>query len=200
MAITITSPQALQIDGQNYGNVADAIANNRQLAGDIQLALNAWYLALQAEQQQALEIQQTQHETETAELRSQLAGLPTLQSENEALKQQVRSLEAQLDELLHPPQPTQSYLGFYQGLLTEGLNLFMFVRSIADLNLPVSNAYTDLMGSIMFQQFAGFQSSITILFAALKGAGYEFSEPQVAQMRLLLDQHGFANVMFPLGL
>lgn len=41
-AITITSIASLTLDGKPAGKVADAIANNRALAPDIQRALEAW--------------------------------------------------------------------------------------------------------------------------------------------------------------
>ena len=40
--IIIQSPTAVFVDGENYGKVADTIANNKQLASDIQIALEAW--------------------------------------------------------------------------------------------------------------------------------------------------------------
>ena len=92
-----------------------------------------------------------------------------------------------------------NYLGFYGGLLSDALNLFLFVRYISDLNLPVSNCYTDLMGAIQFQQMPGFQAAIVNLFAAMKAADHEFSPAQTTQMRALLDAHGFKSIVFPLG-
>ena len=40
--IIIQSPTAVFVDGENYGKVADTIANNQQLASDIQIALELW--------------------------------------------------------------------------------------------------------------------------------------------------------------
>jgi len=40
--IIVQSPTVVLVDGQNYGKVADTIANNKQLASDIQIALEAW--------------------------------------------------------------------------------------------------------------------------------------------------------------
>ena len=42
MNITITTVAAVLVDGKNYGSVADTIANNRQLAPDVQRALVAY--------------------------------------------------------------------------------------------------------------------------------------------------------------
>lgn len=92
-----------------------------------------------------------------------------------------------------------SFLGFYGGLLSDAINLFLFVRYVSDLDLPVSNCYTDLMGSIQFQQLPGFQAAIANLSAAMTAAGYEFSAIQITQMRSLLDANGFKTIVFPLG-
>ena len=94
------------------------------------------------------------------------------------------------------PESERNYLGFYQGLLNpdEGLPLFWYVRSIASTNLLVNTAYTDLMGSLQFQQLPGFQSSIWILVASMQGAGYALSTEQLASMRSLLDHYGFSDV------
>lgn len=104
-------------------------------------------------------------------------------------------------ELEPPPSatPNEQYQGFYSDLLGEYITLFWFVRSIADSDLAVSNAYTDLMGAIGFQRLDGFQSSITILFASLQSCGNPFSASQIAAMRQLLDKNGFEEVEFPLG-
>ena len=40
--IIVQSPTVVLVDGQNYGKVADTIANNQQLASDIQIALELW--------------------------------------------------------------------------------------------------------------------------------------------------------------
>lgn len=92
-----------------------------------------------------------------------------------------------------------SYLGFYVELMADSINLYLYVRYVSDIDLPVSNCYTDLMGAIQFGQLPGFQASISNLFAAMKAAGHEFSEAQTAQMRALLDAHGFTSIVFPLG-
>lgn len=105
------------------------------------------------------------------------------------------------DHLVVPEIPivVPSFSGFYSGLLSDAINLFLYVRYVSDLDLPVSNCYTDLMGSIQFGQLPGFQAAISNLFAAMKASGHEFSEAQTAQMRALLDTHGFSAIVFPLG-
>ena len=40
--IIVQSPTVVLVDGQNYGKVADTIANNQQIASDIQIALELW--------------------------------------------------------------------------------------------------------------------------------------------------------------
>lgn len=40
--VVVNSPTEVVVDGQSYGRVADAIANNRHLAPAIQRALEAW--------------------------------------------------------------------------------------------------------------------------------------------------------------
>ena len=117
---------------------------------------------------------------------------------------QWEKINGVLDLSAHAVEPQimvekQDYLGFYGGLLSEAINLFLYVRHISDLDLPVSNCYTDLMGSIQFGQFAGFQASISNLFAAMKASGHEFSEAQTVQMRTLLDVHGFKAISIPMG-
>jgi len=47
--IIIQSPTVVFVDGENYGKVCDTIANNVQLASDIQIALENWASELTAE-------------------------------------------------------------------------------------------------------------------------------------------------------
>jgi hypothetical protein len=42
MEILVTSPRSVIVDGVNFGAVADAIANNNQLASGIQIALQKY--------------------------------------------------------------------------------------------------------------------------------------------------------------
>jgi DNA replication protein DnaC len=42
MEILVTSPHSVIVDGVNFGAVADAIANNKQLASGIQIALQKY--------------------------------------------------------------------------------------------------------------------------------------------------------------
>jgi hypothetical protein len=42
MEILVTSPRSVIVDGVNFGAVADAIANNKQLASGIQIALQKY--------------------------------------------------------------------------------------------------------------------------------------------------------------
>ncbi len=93
----------------------------------------------------------------------------------------------------------QNYFGFYSGLLSEAINLFMFVRDACNSSLLVSNCYGDLKDAIQFQQLPGFQASISNLFAAMKATDHEFSPAQTAQMRVLLNANGFSSIVFPLG-
>lgn len=103
-------------------------------------------------------------------------------------------------ELANLPAPTpasQSYSGFYGGLLSEALPLFLKVRSLADSNLPVSNSYTDLMGAIGFGQWAGFQSSIANLVLVMAAVGQPFTPEDRAMIRSVLDKNGFQEVVLP---
>ena len=52
--IEIISPNEVRIDGQNYGAVIDTIANNPQMAADLQRALVAWHAGVLAAQAQAI--------------------------------------------------------------------------------------------------------------------------------------------------
>ena len=47
--IIIQSPTVVLVDGENYGKVCDTIANNVQLASDIQIALEDWASELTAD-------------------------------------------------------------------------------------------------------------------------------------------------------
>lgn len=48
--VVMVSPQSVLVNGQNYGAVADTIANNPLLASKVQLALVAWATAQTAAQ------------------------------------------------------------------------------------------------------------------------------------------------------
>lgn len=108
MIIKIISPQSVEIDGSNFGGVADTIANNHQFAAQIQMALNAWYEALQLEQQTKLEA-----------LQQQITGESQLTAEKEALTLQVQALQAELEVLRHPPQPLQNWDLFRTLMMTD---------------------------------------------------------------------------------
>ena len=92
----IESPHSVKVDGKDFGAVADCIANNPQLASDIQRALVAYDDALRAGQAAALEerdrihanaIQET--EDKAAALRTEIAALRAELADNLAYQQQV---------------------------------------------------------------------------------------------------------------
>ncbi len=55
MTIIVQSPSSVLVDKQHYGAVADAIANNKELASDIQRALVVWSDAKDADAKTALD-------------------------------------------------------------------------------------------------------------------------------------------------
>jgi hypothetical protein len=65
--ITIQSATAVLVDGQNYGKVADTIANNNQLASDIQIALEAWVSELESQTKAVADEAETRIAAVTAE-------------------------------------------------------------------------------------------------------------------------------------
>ena len=92
----IESPHSVKVDGKDFGAVADCIANNPQLASDIQRALVAYDDALRAGQAAALEerdrihanaIQET--EDKAAAIRTEIAALRAELADNLAYQQQV---------------------------------------------------------------------------------------------------------------
>lgn len=91
----------------------------------------------------------------------------------------------------------QNYSGFYHGLLTEALPIFLKIRELADSNLPVSNVYTDLMGAIGFASLDGFQSSIANLVLVMAAVGQPFTVEELAMVRSVLDANGFQEVVLP---
>lgn len=101
------------------------------------------------------------------------------------------------DRLVEPQIQTENYMGFLNGLLSEGHELFLSVRTLADSNLPLSNCYTDLQGAIGFGQSLTLQSAISNLFAAMAAAGQPFTTAQSAQIRTLLDANGFKLIFIP---
>lgn len=144
----------------------------------------------------------TSANAQVVELQAQLATAQTDAAEAPQLRDRIAQLEAELETLRQPPpQPEQDYAGLYNGLLSEGLPIFLFVRYACDQNLPVSNAYTDLVAALVTPQpqFAALQACINNMFGAMSAAGFDFSEGQTAQMRSLLDSYGFQAIAFPLG-
>jgi hypothetical protein len=85
--ITLESPHSVLVDGKHYGAVADTIANNPQLASDIQRALVAYDAALRAE-----------HAAQIAALNQTHADALALEADKAAaLKAERAGLQAELD-------------------------------------------------------------------------------------------------------
>jgi hypothetical protein len=129
----------------------------------------------------------------------------------ELTSEQQRVAIAMLNGLDTSDSP--DYLGFDNALLdpAQGLNLFLFVRSMSDqYPAPVGSAYNDLsraiakgvtlqLANVRSTNLAAFQSCVDNLFGALAFVGQSFSLQQTAQMRSLLDSYGFSSIVFPLG-
>jgi hypothetical protein len=85
--ITIESPHSVLVNGSHYGAVCDTIANNPQLASDIQRALVAYDAALRAE-----------HAAEIAALNQTHAEALAVEADKAAaLKADRAKLQAELD-------------------------------------------------------------------------------------------------------
>ena len=94
--ITIESPHSVLVDGKHYGAVADTIANNPQLASDIQRALVAYDDAQRAAHAAALEERDRIHaeamqdaKDKADALRTEIASLRAELADNLAYQQQV---------------------------------------------------------------------------------------------------------------
>ena len=94
--ITLESPHSVLVDGNHYGAVADTIANNPQLASDIQRALVAYADALRAAHFAALEERDRIHaeamqdaKDKADALRTEIAALRAELADNLAYQQQV---------------------------------------------------------------------------------------------------------------
>ena len=94
--ITLESPHSVLVDGKHYGAVADTIANNPQLASDIQRALVAYDDALRAAHAAALEDRTRIHaeamqdaKDKADALRTEMAALRAELADNLAYQQQV---------------------------------------------------------------------------------------------------------------
>ena len=94
--ITLESPHSVLVDGKHYGAVADTIANNPQLASDIQRALVAYDDAQRAAHAAALEERDRIHaeamqdaKDKADALRTEIASLRAELADNLAYQQQV---------------------------------------------------------------------------------------------------------------
>lgn len=90
--VTIQSPSSVLVDGVNFGAVADAIANNRHLASDIQRALVAYDDEQKAAHADALK---TALEKLTAEHAEALANLT---DERDAAKAEAKAAHSEVAE------------------------------------------------------------------------------------------------------
>jgi hypothetical protein len=99
--ITIDSPTSLLIDGIQAGAVADAIANNQQLASDIQRALVAYDDAQKAAHADALKASAEKLTAEHAETLAKVtAELEAAKAEAKAALEQVAANEAFQKQIL----------------------------------------------------------------------------------------------------
>ena len=94
--ITLESPHSVNVDGKHYGAVADTIANNPQLASDIQRALVAYDEAQKAAHAARLEDRTRIHaeamqdaKDKADALRTEIAALRAELADNLAYQQQV---------------------------------------------------------------------------------------------------------------
>lgn len=90
--VTIQSPSSVSVDGVNFGAVADAIANNRHLASDIQRALVAYDDEQKAAHADALKTALEKLTTEHAE------ALAKLTAERDAAKAEAEAAHSEVAE------------------------------------------------------------------------------------------------------
>ncbi|MBC7971535.1 MAG: hypothetical protein H7Z11_15675 [Verrucomicrobia bacterium] len=148
MNVVVLSPQAVQIDGSNYGNVADAIANNPALAAAIQTALNGWFIDLTTEHQAALEV-----------LQKQISGEAALKAEKEALQGQVLALQAELDGRTNPVEPEQRWDVFRSLMMTDPDYQTMLMTVMA----PVFGGHGNWIATTMQQAISMPQPSLQLV-------------------------------------
>lgn len=98
---TIDSPGSVLVDGKHYGAVADTIANNPQLASDIQLALVAYDDAQKAAHADALKTALKKLTAEHTEALAKLtAERDAAKAEAKAALEQVEANEAFQKQIL----------------------------------------------------------------------------------------------------
>jgi hypothetical protein len=98
---TIDSPGSVLVDGKHYGAVADTIANNPQLASDIQRALVAYDDAQKAAHADALKATAEKLTAEHAETLAKVtAELDAAKAEAKAALEQVEANEAFQKQIL----------------------------------------------------------------------------------------------------
>lgn len=80
MTIIVQSPTSVTVDGSNYGPVCDTITNNRHLASDVQISLEAWHAQLIADHAAALKAQADGHAVAVQAIRDEQAAKDAAQA------------------------------------------------------------------------------------------------------------------------
>ena len=101
MEILVTSPRSVIVDGVNFGAVADVIANNKQLASGIQIALQKYDEEQKSAHADALKSASEKLTAEHAEALAKLTTeLDAAKAETKAALEQVEANEGFQKEIL----------------------------------------------------------------------------------------------------
>lgn len=147
-----------------------------------------------------LETELNESQSQVSTLQAQLATAQVDAAEVPTLRDRIIQLDAELEGYRNPPRPRHDYVGLWNSFLREGINIFLFVRYMADQTLPIANAYSDFKDALTSPtpSLAGLQSSVNNLFMTIRAFGADFDKEQNLAMRSLLDSYGFEEINFPL--
>ncbi len=191
--IVITSPTSIQIDGIDSGSVADAITNRKELASNIQIALQDWWAQQQQTSASQAQVVTKSHFDEVAKLTAQLN--PDLDRLYQAKIVECNKLTQDLATLRNPPKPTQDWQGLAGMLMSSPL--FAKVRNAADLSITASNGYTDLGFTLLStHSIDGFIRAIANIRFAMKALTVgDFSPQEIAEINQVLKIAEFEIVL-----
>lgn len=169
MGFIVISPTQVEKDGVNYGAVGDAIANNPQLASDIQLALNEWGINLMQKVQE----------------------MPSLRS-------QITQLEQELEQYRNPPEPAQDWVGLGQAIATSSLYSRLTGLIEDDVLEPplettlLSTLFRMGMAAAWIRSLPAFLEGVSKLRETLAETEHAITPEEEAETVALLAQYGFS--------
>lgn len=191
--ITVQNPYSVWQENLELGSVADSIRNHPALASEIQIALQVWW-----------EAQQAQFETEKAAIAAQQqqaveAAIATANAGSNAqiadYQAQIATLTQELDALKNPPAPVENWDGIVAAL--RGTSLWAKVYVAAGSNLRANVSWTLLYGTLTrTHNLADFQFAISDLRQAMADSAIgDFNAAELEQINQTLTQTGFSFLL-----